>query len=90
MAVRLFTLSSALVLASVAWVDSFGITSTQMTMNIPTVTLGKLKKAGISRGRSSLGFMNELFIFRVYKALEGKKDFYQPKGISHQGRGYVN
>lgn len=66
---RDFSLSSALILASVSWVDSFGITPTQMK----TKTLGKLNKAHTLRGRSSLGFVNELFVFRVYTALEEKK-----------------
>lgn len=70
---RDFSLSSALILASVSWVDSFGITPTQMKTNVHTVTLGKLNKAHTLRGRSSLGFVNELFVFRVYTALEEKK-----------------
>lgn len=70
---REFSLSSALILASVSRVYSFGITPTQTKMNIHTVTLGKLKKAHTLRGRSSLGFMNELFVFRVHTALEEKK-----------------
>lgn len=71
--VRPFMLSSVLTVPSFQWVGSSGVSPAQMKINIPKVILRKLEKGDVLRGKFSLGFMNELFIFRLHITLKGKE-----------------
>lgn len=60
--IRDFTLSSVFPTASGSGYIPLVLLH-EMKTNIPTEIRGKIKKADILRGRSSLGSVNELFIF---------------------------
>lgn len=73
MVVRPFMLPSVLAVTSFQWVGSSGASPAQMKINIPTVILRKLAKGDVLGRKFSLGFMNELFIFRLHTTFKGKE-----------------